>query len=148
MEQEINQVYAKIGNSQAVEADQFLEAVLDNSYWEEAGPLVVKELIFLDCIRDYYTEKRVILDDDDYNELKEMLTWEGSSVATLKGKEAKFISSVASFRRGQSNLSDTDYEKLKSELQSENSWVVKRMQDPLEKLGMKTFLGYLHRSLN
>lgn len=44
-------------------------------------------------------------------------------------------------------MSDDEYEVLKSELLTQSSWVVKRQPDPLEKLGLNTFLGYLHRSL-
>ena len=51
----------------------------ENSYWKRAGPLVVKELIFLDCIHSYYYDKQSFLEDEDYNELKEMLTWEVSA---------------------------------------------------------------------
>jgi hypothetical protein len=146
-EAEIGILSKKLGKGDLVDVSKFLDAALDNSYWAEAGPLVVKELIFLDCIHEYYDEKRAMLDDEDYNDLKEMLTWEGSAVAAMNGKEAKFVASVAAFRRGQSMLNDKDYESLKSQLQAEGSWVVKRAQDPLEKMGLKTFLGYLHRSL-
>ena len=64
-------------------------------------------------------------------------------------------------------MEDVEYEKLKSELQSKGlnsylskqyvyrfwkicnigSWVVTRGKDPLEKLGLNTFMSYLHRSL-
>lgn len=44
-------------------------------------------------------------------------------------------------------MDDAEYESLKKELWAEDSWVVKRMPDPLEKLGLKTFMGYLHGSL-
>lgn len=80
--------------------DQFIDAAIKNSYWEQAGPLVVKELIFLDCLANYYIDKRSMLDDNDYNDLKESLSWEGSSVVSLTNKEAKFINAVSAYRRG------------------------------------------------
>jgi hypothetical protein len=49
--------------------------------------------------------------------------------------------------RGEAILSNEAYETLKKELQQSDSWTVKRQRDPLEKLGLSTFLGYLHRSL-
>jgi hypothetical protein len=70
----------------------------------------------------------------DYDELKEMLTWEGSVAASLNAKEARFIYAVASARRGDSIMSDVDYATLKAELNEAGSWVVKREQDPLEKV--------------
>ena len=137
------------GDDDLIEADSFLNAVVANSFWTTAGPLVVKEMIFLDCLYEYYfKEKRSILDNNDYNDLKEMLTWEGSAVVTMNAKEAQFVISVATSKRGQSTLNDVDYDLLKKELLAANSWVVTTKQDPLEKMGVETFLGYLHRSFD
>ena len=66
-----------------IAADDFLQAAIKNSYWKKAGNLVVKELIFLDCLYSYYQEKRSMLSDDDYNVLKDSLTWEGSAAVIL-----------------------------------------------------------------
>jgi hypothetical protein len=51
--------------------------------------------------------------------------------------------------RGAPFLSDGEYNALKQQLTEQKSWVVARgsNQDGLEKLGLQTFLGYLHRSL-
>jgi hypothetical protein len=103
--------------------------------------------IYLDCLQSFYFLREKLLDDSDFDSLKDMLTWEGSSAATLSGKEARFISGVAAFRRGSPIMGDDEYEKLKTELQVQQSWVVMRMQDPLEKLGIETFIGYLHRQM-
>ena len=78
--------------------------------------------------------------------MKDSLTWDGSAIATMSGKEAKFLHSVSNSRKGVPSLSDEQYAKLKGELQAEGSWVVKRAQDPLERLGMNTLMGYVHRS--
>ena len=150
LEEEVNSVLAKMGEtSDDIDAQQFIEFAAANSYWEEAGPLVVKELIFLDCLHTYYYEKRSMVEDDDYNALKEQLTWEGSSVSSMKGLEANFITAVAAHMRGAPFLSDGEYNALKQQLTEQKSWVVARgsNQDGLEKLGLQTFLGYLHRSL-
>jgi len=144
---EIDLVMGKLIGSGITETE-FTKAALQNSYWANAGPLVVKELIFLDCLDSFYTDGKKMLSDEDYDELKDSLTWEGSAVASLKGKEAKFISAVAAFRRGEGNMANAEYDKLKSELLSESSWVVNRVPDPLEKLGMNTFLGYMHREMS
>eukprot|EP00596_Hydrurales_sp_CCMP1899_P002546 CAMPEP_0119033426 /NCGR_PEP_ID=MMETSP1177-20130426/466_1 /TAXON_ID=2985 /ORGANISM="Ochromonas sp, Strain CCMP1899" /LENGTH=269 /DNA_ID=CAMNT_0006990155 /DNA_START=167 /DNA_END=976 /DNA_ORIENTATION=+ len=135
------------GDDDLIEADSFLSAVVGNSFWTTAGPLVVKELIFLDCIYEFYfKEKRSILDNDDYDGLKEMLMWEGSSVVAMNAKEAQFVVSVATNKKGLGTLNDADYDNLKNELLAAQSWVVTTKFDPLEKMGIDTFLGYLHRS--
>ena len=84
----------------------------------------MKELIFLDCLHQYYFgNRKQLLPDEDYEELKEQLTWEGrrffhywsivvlflatllrlvssgSVATTLSGKEAQFITAVAASRR-------------------------------------------------
>mmetsp|Transcript_10654 Transcript_10654/g.17369 ORF Transcript_10654/g.17369 Transcript_10654/m.17369 type:complete len:257 (-) Transcript_10654:246-1016(-) len=143
---EVENVMSKLGNGD-IDADDYVAAVMENSYWQEAGAFVVKELIFLDCLHSYYYREKGILQDEDYNELKDQLTWEGSVAASLKGNEAHFITAVAASRRGSPIMSDEEYMALKSELNSQNSWVVNREPDPLERMGVSTFLAYLHRSL-
>jgi hypothetical protein len=70
----------------------------------------------------------------------------GSAVVSMSAKEAQFVVAVATSKRGQSTLNDADYDSLKSELLEAQSWVVTTKKDPLEKMGVETFLGYLHRS--
>ena len=96
----------------------------------------------------YYTTGNAILNDNDYDELHDNLTWEGSSVATMSRNEVKFVSAVAASKRGEPVMDDTEYTALKASLKSEGSWVVNRERDALEKMGLKTFIGYLHRALN
>lgn len=108
---------------------------------------MVKELIYLDALYNYYSTGKSLLNDDDYGLLKENLTWEGSAVATMNKNEALFVTAVASARRGQSIMDDEEYVKLKTELKQSNSWVTKRELDALERLGLDTFMGYLHRAM-
>lgn len=75
------------------------------------------------------------------------LTWEGSSVATMNAREAEFVSAVAASKRGEPFMADDEYKALKAELKKEGSWVVNRGEDALEHLGLNTFMGYLHRSM-
>lgn len=158
MEKEIQRVFTEISqrtgssiapNSETenVAVEDFVNSVNNNPYWIKAGPRVVQELIYLDCVYHNYYKKQQLLDNDDYDQLKSTLTWEGSIAASVTSKEALFISSVAAFRRGQELLSDKQYKELKDELLRQDSWVVQRMPDPLEKLGLDTFMSYLHRSL-
>ena len=63
------------------------------------GVFVVKELILLDCINTYYYQRKNLLSDDEYNDLKESLSWEGSAAVTLSAKEAHFISAVSAYNR-------------------------------------------------
>mmetsp|Transcript_9028 Transcript_9028/g.9774 ORF Transcript_9028/g.9774 Transcript_9028/m.9774 type:complete len:277 (-) Transcript_9028:26-856(-) len=156
LEKEVDRIVALFGGKRATTPDsppceisisEFVQAVLANPYWTSAGPLVVKELIYLDCLYNFYHRKKQLLSNEDYNELKDQLAWDGSIAATMKGKEALFITAVAAHRRGAPLLSNGEYMNLKNELLAENSWVVNRQQDPLERMGLQTFMSYLHRSL-
>jgi hypothetical protein len=131
-----------------LEEDDFVNAIIKNSYWRAAGDIVVKELMYFDSLHAYYTTGKAILNDNDYDELHDNLTWEGSSVATMSRNEVKFVSAVAASKRGEPVMDDAEYTALKSSLKSEGSWVVNRQRDALEKNGLKTFIGYLHRALN
>jgi len=136
-------------NAEEIKEDDFVEAVIQNTYWAEAGDLVVKELMYFDALYNYYCDEKAepLLNNEDYEEVKENLEWEGSSVPRMNKKEALFVTAVASSRRGDSIMSDDEYLELKRDLVQEGSWVTKRAPDGLEKIGLQTFLGYLHRAL-
>ena len=131
----------------AIDENDFVRSIVKNSYWREAGDIVVKELMYFDPLHSYYKPGTPILNNDDYDELHENLTWEGSSVALMSADEAEFVSAVAAAKRGEPLMDDEQYIELKKELKKKGSWVVNRKQDALEKLGDNTFLGYLHRIL-
>ncbi len=145
LERETVSIYKNVATK--VSKERLVTALMDNNYWIQAGPLVVQELIYLDCLYHFYYKQRSYLSDADYNALKEMLAWQGSRAASLTAKEALFITAVSAHNRGQSLLNNEEYEALKSELRGEQSWVVLRQMDPLEKLGLSTFMSYLHKSL-
>ena len=146
LDDEVSKTLSQFPGDTIAEKD-FVQALMGNTYWLSAGSLVVKELIYFDALYAYYKTGKSLLNNEDYETLKDNLSWEGSSVATMTANEAMFVTAVASSKRGQPVLDDGEYSKLKSDLQSEKSWVTARGQDALEKLGMDTFLGYLHRAL-
>ena len=45
-----------------------------------------KERIFMDAIQSFYYNQRQMLDDDDFDKLKEDLSWEGSQVSHPTGQ--------------------------------------------------------------
>jgi hypothetical protein len=94
---EVKRIMKSVGAEEdgLIDADKFLGAVLDNPYWAKAGPLVVKELIFLDCLFDYYHLKRnpSTLNDEDYSELKDMLTVSHSMFMSSHTAYIGFLSS-------------------------------------------------------
>eukprot|EP00970_Alexandrium_tamarense_P006231 scaffold1054_cov281-Alexandrium_tamarense.AAC.16 len=129
------------------EDDDMIPSIVQNSYWRDAGDIVVKELMYFDSLHSYYKTGKPLLDNANYDELHENLTWEGSSVATMSAQEAQFVSTVAASKRGEPLMDDDEYKALKADLKQKGSWVVNREEDALEKMGLNTFMGYLHRAL-
>lgn len=72
-------------DTDSVTINDFVSGFISNNYWKEAGFFVVKELIFLDCLHNYYFQSRSLLPNDEYDELKNQLAWEGSAAASLTG---------------------------------------------------------------
>lgn len=134
-------------NEDKIDEDRFVKGIMQNSYWKAAGDLVVLELMFLDALYSYYRTGTSLLQNDDYEAIKENLTWEGSSVATMNKQEALFVTAVVSSRRGDPIMKDEEYQTIKSDLKRRGSWVTARAPDALERLGLNTFMGYLHRAL-
>ena len=64
----------------------------------------------------------------------------------MKADEALFVTAVAAARRGEAIMGDEEYNALKAKPRAVKSWVADRSPDALEKLGLDTFMGYLHRS--
>ena len=81
LEKEVEVVISKMGPGDVVLENDYVQAVLENSYWADAGHFVVKELIFLDCLNNFYQDKETnnLLGDEDYDELKEQLSWDGKT---------------------------------------------------------------------
>ncbi|KAL7579109.1 hypothetical protein ACA910_019140 [Epithemia clementina (nom. ined.)] len=93
---------------------------------KESGDLVrltqeEKERIFLDALQAYYTTGRKLLDDDEFDLLKEDLTWSGSPVVVMNRKETAYMAALQDYLKGTPSLSDAEFDQLKKELQEEGS---------------------------
>lgn len=80
-----------------------------------------KERIFLDALQSYYVSGRQLLDDSEFDTLKEDLAWNGSPVAVLNRKEAKYLAAMQAYLKGEPIISDQEFDTLKKELKEENS---------------------------
>jgi len=80
-----------------------------------------KERIFLDALQSYYVSGRELLNDSEFDLLKEDLAWNGSPVAVLNRKEAKYLASMQAYLKGEPIISDEEFDALKIELKEEKS---------------------------
>lgn len=93
---------------------------------KETGELVrltteEKERIFMDSMQAYYSSGRKLLEDDEFDLLKEDLTWSGSQVVVMNRKEAAYMKAMQDYLKGAPSMSDTEFDTLKKELQEEGS---------------------------
>lgn len=83
---------------------------------------------YLDALRSYYYEGKSLLTDEEFDNLKEELTWNGSKVVVMSSDEQRFLEATAAIRKGSSILSEDEYEELTDRLRVQGSTVV--MQGP------------------
>eukprot|EP00244_Chara_vulgaris_P009611 TRINITY_DN414_c0_g1_i1.p1 TRINITY_DN414_c0_g1~~TRINITY_DN414_c0_g1_i1.p1 ORF type:complete len:333 (+),score=56.13 TRINITY_DN414_c0_g1_i1:148-999(+) len=79
---------------------------------------------FLEALQSFYYDGKPIMSNEEFDNLKQELLWEGSSVAILSPEEQKFLEVSMAYRDGRSIISDEDYDKLKKELKKQGSKVV------------------------
>jgi len=92
-----------------------------------------KERIFLDTLQSYYydgtTREGPQLTDEQFDMLKEDLSWEGSSIAMLNRKEMLFMNAMTAYLKGKPIISDSEFDELKKSLQADGS-VIAVQTDP------------------
>jgi len=93
---------------------------------EKSGNLIrltieEKERIFLDSLQSYYVSGRQLLNDSEFDLLKEDLVWSGSKVAILNRKESKYLAAVQAYLKGEPIISDEEFDVIKTELKEDGS---------------------------
>lgn len=105
------------------------ECVPDDEYCvidENTGKLVrltlkEKERIFLDALQSYYASGRQVLDDEEFDLLKEDLQWNGSSLVQMNRNEAKYLAAMQAYLNGEPIMNDSEFDALKATLKEEES---------------------------
>lgn len=62
-----------------------------------------------------------MLNDEEFDLLKEDLQWNGSDMVQMNRKEAKYLAAVQSYMKGAPTMSDSEFDALKKELLEEGS---------------------------
>ncbi|KAK4262694.1 hypothetical protein QN277_028226 [Acacia crassicarpa] len=79
---------------------------------------------FLQALQAFYYEGKAIMSNEEFDNLKEELMWEGSSVVMLSSDEQKFLEASMAYVSGNPIMSDEEYDKLKMKLKMEGSEIV------------------------
>jgi NAD-dependent DNA ligase len=73
------------------------------------------QMIFCMC-QSFYYDKQPIMSNEEFDNLKEELMWEGSSVVMLSSDEQKFMEASLAYVAGRPILTDQQYDELKMKL--------------------------------
>ncbi|KAI5067013.1 hypothetical protein GOP47_0017541 [Adiantum capillus-veneris] len=81
------------------------------------------EAEFLEALQSFYYDKKPMMSNEEFDNLKEELIWEGSSVVILSADEQRFMEASLSYAAGKPNISDAEYDALKLKLKKAGSKV-------------------------
>ncbi|EPS59985.1 hypothetical protein M569_14818 [Genlisea aurea] len=79
---------------------------------------------FLQALQSFYYEGKSIMSNEEFDNLKEELMWEGSSVVMLSADEQRFLEASMAYASGTPILSDEEFDKLKQKLKIDGSSIV------------------------
>lgn len=82
------------------------------------------EFDFLAALSSYYYDGKPSMTDEEFELLKEELTWAGSKVVVLEVDEQRFLEAATMYAKGKPIMSDAEYDELKNKLRASNSIVV------------------------
>ncbi|MBA0737213.1 hypothetical protein Gogos_010686 [Gossypium gossypioides] len=91
---------------------------------KEKKSLGEMEQEFLQALQAFYYEGKAVMSNEEFDNLKEELMWEGSSVVMLSSDEQKFLEASMAYVSGKPILSDEEFDELKMRLKMEGSEIV------------------------
>ena len=78
---------------------------------------------FLEALQSFYFDSKPIMSNEEFDNLKEELMWNGSSVVILSSDEQRFLEALQSYAAGKPILSDQEFDQLKLKLRLKGSKV-------------------------
>ncbi|KAM7531217.1 hypothetical protein LguiB_034627 [Lonicera macranthoides] len=79
---------------------------------------------FLQALQSFYYDGKAVMSNEEFDNLKEELMWEGSSVVMLSSDEQKFLEASMAYVSGKPIMTDEEYDKLKMQLKMDGSDIV------------------------
>lgn len=105
---------------------------------------------FLLALQSFYINEAPIMNNEEFDNLKEELLWEGSKVVILSAEEQKFMEACLAYQAGKPFLSDKEFDDLKVELKKQSSKVAiegPRCSIRSKKVYSDTTVDYLRMTL-
>ncbi|XP_073287917.1 PGR5-like protein 1A, chloroplastic [Primulina huaijiensis] len=79
---------------------------------------------FLQALQAFYYEGKSTMSNEEFDNLKEELMWEGSSVVMLSANEQRFLEASMAYVSGNQILTDKEFDELKQKLKMDGSEIV------------------------
>lgn len=95
---------------------QYSDCVLYNNIYKL---LII--LLYNIYIQSFYVSGRQLLDDAEFDLLKEDLAWNGSSMVNMNRQETRYLAAMQAYQQGNPILTDAEFDDLKKELKEEGS---------------------------
>jgi len=86
--------------------------------------LEAREKLYLDATAAYFNDGSKLIEDDDYDDLKNDLAFEGSNVGLMDRDEIKFMVAASRYAEGRPFMSDSEFDTLRRKLKAKNSKAV------------------------
>ncbi|XXG67117.1 hypothetical protein AAC387_Pa06g0535 [Persea americana] len=115
------QEQGQVGGEEVVDSKILQYCSIDKKEKKSLGEL---EQEFLQALQSFYYENKAIMSNEEFDNLKEELMWEGSSVVMLSSEEQKFLEASMAYVAGKPLLSDAEFDQLKLRLKQEGSSIV------------------------
>ncbi|KQK12005.1 PGR5-like protein 1A, chloroplastic [Brachypodium distachyon] len=79
---------------------------------------------FLRALQSFYYDQKAIMSNEEFDNLKEELMWEGSSVVMLSADEQRLLEASMAYIAGNPIMTDAEFDQLKLRLKQDGSDIV------------------------
>ncbi|CAL4928501.1 unnamed protein product [Urochloa decumbens] len=79
---------------------------------------------FIQALQSFYYDQKAIMSNEEFDNLKEELMWEGSSVVMLSPDEQRLLEASMAYAAGKPIMSDAEFDELKLRLKKDGSDIV------------------------
>ncbi|KAL6006800.1 hypothetical protein ACLOJK_032295 [Asimina triloba] len=104
--------------SRATDNDADDSKILQYCSLDRKKSLGEMEQEFLQALQSFYYDKKAIMSNEEFDNLKEELMWEGSSVVMLSPDEQKLLEASMAYVAGNPIMTDKEFDKLKLKLKN------------------------------
>ncbi|XP_057775671.1 PGR5-like protein 1A, chloroplastic [Salvia miltiorrhiza] len=111
----------EVEKDEVVDSNVLQYCSLDKKQKKTVGEM---EQEFLQALQAFYYEGKSIMSNEEFDNLKEELMWEGSSVVMLSADEQRFLEASMAYVSGKPLLSDKEFDELKQKLKEDGSEIV------------------------